>query len=365
MRIHIAFVLTSFVCIVANAQVDESWSYFFNIKNHHFYDTGVYEVGNTNQATAYGLGAQAQRRLSKRFGCSFGYSLALADSISANQGWTRNAMYHQFEGNITLQPKRFKRIKPYLFSGYAYNIVPQLAKNNTKATGLNINTGGGLEVKLDERIGIAYQTTYGYNLTDHIPYNFRHQFGVILYPSRFKNREQPQIIVSPKDQKRQFENGDSLQMVIDSLTQIIAQSIDCIHILRKLEATRNIHLDTNISHSGGSNPQDSQEINIDSIPIVSFSGYALIASNERIVSVGNTTFLPGYYLMTDSLTSLQDARRLGRDDTYSSLGAGIHYLNSGDTFTILGFVGVDSDKALQQAMAAKQKGIQVRVVRLR
>ena len=360
MRIYVAFAIILSIGITASAQVDKTWSYLLSVKNHNFYDNGVYDVDNTNQATAYGLGVQAQQRLSKRIGWSFGYSLALADSIQANEGWTRNALYHQLEGNITLQPKNYKRVKPYLFSGYAFNIIPQLTKISERATGININIGGGLEVKLVERIGLAYQTTYGYSLVDNIPYNFRHQFGVVLYPSRFKGRTPSQTTISLKDEIVQFVNVDSLQMVIDSLYQIIAKTTESIPEIKTISHHPS---ETNTKRLNVNRQQDVPVFLNDSIRLITFQEYTFISRNQRVVSLGFTRISSGYYLMNDSLATLSEAMRLGSEDTYTSLEA-IHYLNKGDKFTVLGFIGADREEALVKANAIKLEGIKVLLVRI-
>ncbi len=363
MKTYIVFVIALFISIAARSQVDKTWSYLFNVKNHDFYDSGVYELGNTNQATAYGLGIQAQRRLSKRIGWSFGYSLALADSIKADEGWTRNAIYHQLEGNITLQPKNYKRIKPYLFSGYAYSFLPQLSKISERGTGANINVGGGIEVKLEERIGIAYQSTYGYSLVDDIPYNFRHQFGVVLCPSRFKKRTPHHTSIAPNDPV----NVDSLHTLIDSL-QIVIDSVSHLYAKTKdssldITTISNNPSDAKMSRLNQYKQLNSHSLSNNPIRLKTFEEYTLILSDERLISVNCAPLSPGYYLMHDSLTTLREARRLGSEDMYASLGA-INYLNKGDKFTVLCFVGADRTEALEKANTAKQKGMEVLLVRI-
>lgn len=338
-----------------------------NIKNHNFYDSGVYNLGNTNAATAYGFGIQAQRKITKRIGLSFGYGLSLADSLKESEGYTRNAVYHQFEGNLTLQPQNRKRIKPYLFTGYAINAIPQLKELGESAAGLNINVGGGLEVKLKEYIGIAYQMTYGFSLARSIPYNFRHQLGVVLYPSKF-------IGCSPKAQQAglneqyvDYAQRDSLQAAVDSSPLRVAATLKGEELLQK-ESSINDNLEEEIRLLELENQLLLQELRShrflsDSIYSKSFAAYTMLGSDGKVLTKEASSLTSGFYLVTEKKATLKEVKAESTNSVFSSIGT-LYFLNREEYFVLLGFVGSDREEALSTARAAKVKGVQVSVVRI-
>lgn len=338
-----------------------------NIKNHNFYDSGVYELGKTNEATAYGLGIQAQRKITKRIGLSFGYGISLADSIKETEGYTRNAVYHQIEGNITLQPQNYKRIKPYVLTGYALNIIPQLKTLNEPASGLNINVGGGVEIKVIEHLGIAYQTTYGFSLAPSIPYNFKHQVGVVLYPSKFLGRSPKKVRGSATTPVIELAELDSLKMVADSLQeQLTIAENNNKQLGNSLNPTRNLEEEVMLLEL--ENQLLLQELRShrsvsDSIYTKSFDAYTLIGKDGQVLAKEASSISPGFYIITDKKYTLPEITTLCTAPFFANLGT-LHYLNKEDMFVAIAYVGEDREAALATAQSSKEKGIQVSVVRI-
>ena len=82
--------ILSMVTLSAVAQQKRDWSFFLYGKMHSFYDPGVYEIGETNNATANGMGMSFAKPISKRVSLFGGYDFALADSLSyplISNGW--------------------------------------------------------------------------------------------------------------------------------------------------------------------------------------------------------------------------------------------------------------------------------------
>jgi len=337
-----------------------------SVKNHNFYDSGVYDLGTTNQATAYGLGIQAQRRVTKRIGINVAYSFALADSLEMNDGFTRNAAFHQVEGNLTLQPKNFKRVRPYLFTGYTANFLPQLQNLGEQIVNLNINLGVGLEVKVKEQIGLAYQSTYGFSLSEALPYNFRHQLGVVLYPKRFNERMRQVPKEYTSEPVTSFYNQDSVSQLVDSLKQVIAKQ-------EQQGDTENTKLNlTSIEKSIAMLELENQllleelrshRFLTDSIYTKDFAAYTVMGVDGEVLPSEAAVLSSGYYILSEGFKTFKEAQQMGSSDTYTSFGS-IRYLNREITFSVLGYVGSDRDDAVKLFQTLRRSNQRVSLVRI-
>jgi len=335
-------------------------SIFIYGKTHSFYDPGVYELGMTNSAKANGLGISFHKPIAKRLSIFGGYDFALADGLPYPLGKTTKANYHQLDANISLDFLRIWRVQSYIFTGYAWNSIPDLALLDKKKSGVNINIGSGVKLKLTEAISLGYQVNYRFSISENIPFNFRHQFGVHLIPKQFKFCDKSNSKVKLEDDLFAYRL-DSLNSVHDSLLSeltlannakveyIQTQDLKALEEYVRLLEKDNQRLLEEVRSK--INFQDSD-----------FSTFSFIDSTGMVLSLTSSELTSGYYLYAPAISLLELAQHyksvLGKfsDKTYLLLKNG--------SFSILAYAGdvrTVADKVYQSNRALGTKLVLVKL----
>lgn len=119
---------------------------------------------------------------------------------------------------------RIWRVQSCIFTGYAWNSIPDLALLDKKKNGVNINIGSGVKLNLTEAISLGYQANYKFSISENIPFNFRHQFGVHLIPKQFKFCDKSNSKIKLEDDLFAYWL-DSLNSVHDSFLNSVPDSL--------------------------------------------------------------------------------------------------------------------------------------------
>jgi hypothetical protein len=324
------------VVISASAQKQKGdWSFFLYGKTHSFYNQGVYELGKTNDAKANGLGISFSKQFANRLSVFGGYDFALADGLPYPLGNTAKSNYHQLDANVALDAFRFWRIQPYVFTGYAWNSIPDLAQLDQNKSGMNINLGIGAKLKLTEAISLGYQVNYRFSISDNIPFNFRYQFGVHLTPKQFH-------FCNKSNLKSQLEADlfayrlDSFNSVNDSLLNVIILANTAkVEYMRtqQIEA-----LEEHVNFLEEDNQRLLEEVQSKiNFQDSDFSTFSFIDSTGMILGLVSGELTSGYYLYVPAISNaalaLQYKKVLDKstDNTYILLKDG--------SFGILAYAG--------------------------
>jgi hypothetical protein len=357
-RTYIAFFVFCSIVHCSVAQESRDYGLFINVKSHQFYDSGVYELGQYNQATGYGLGFGFVKPISKGLTLNAGYSFALADSLPYRSFYTSNAVFHQLEANLDLNVIRIWRLQTAAFTGYTYNWIQQIDNFGYGNGGLNINIGGKAEAKITPAVSLAYRVTFGFSLSENVPYNFKNQLGILLYPNkinqesrsnRYKKREKVKKLTIKKDL---IADNEALRLAVDSLRGELQRQVN----------TSEMEKDSNfIVYSSRllNNMKDVEEYNrlllyelrnkrnsTDSIYSLSFNAFAMIDSTGRVLRTEPDKIATGYYLLRSGLATLSEAVDISKTRSFSSCEQ-VHFLNRFSTFFVLGYLGDDKDNALE------------------
>jgi hypothetical protein len=338
------------------AQKESNPSIFIYAKWHNFYSAGVYELGNTNNATGNGLGISLNKEITKRFTLFGGYSFALADKLPYNKFYTGNAIFHQLDANLALKLRTIWKVKPYIFSGYTYNHIQQIDKFGFNNDGLSINLGTKAEIEITERIGLGYQLTYGFSLSQNIPFNFKHQLGIVYHPSigsrREVNKSRESIVDSEEYEKIRLKN-DLLSSQVDSMQSVVAQQINNQKEPeedKSLIANYNIQLQEQVKHLEADNQRLLEEIRskrfiTDSIYAASYNGYTVIDTSGKVLTLQSEDLPSGYYLISKDFDELPDVKASLASSHFAPLP--IRYiLHKKANFKALGFISTSKEEAL-------------------
>ncbi|MFT4876192.1 MAG: hypothetical protein ACI9AU_001028 [Bacteroidia bacterium] len=338
------------------AQKESNPSIFIYAKWHNFYSAGVYELGNTNNATGNGLGISLNKEITKRFSLFGGYSFALADSLPYNNFYTGNAIFHQLDVNLALKLGTIWKVKPYIFSGYTYNHIQQIDKFGFNNDGLSINLGTKAEIEIADRIGLGYQMTYGFSLSQNIPFNFKHQLGIVYHPSIGSRRgvnKSREIIVDSEEYENIRLKNDLLSSQVDSMQSVVAQQINNQKEPeedKSIIANYNIQLQEQVKYLEEDNQRLLEEIRskrfiTDSLYTAIYNGYTVIDISGKVIALQGEDLPSGYYLMSNDFDQLPDAKASLASSHFAPLP--IRYiLNSKANFKVLGFISTSKEEAL-------------------
>ena len=338
-------------------------SIFGYVKSHKFYNQGVYNLKETSNATGYGLGVSVNKPLNSRLSVFGGYSIALADSLKYGENYTSNAVFHQIDANLSLNIVTNKKIRPYVYTGYAYNHIQQIDLFGMTNSGMNMNAGAGMEYTLSDAFGIGYQLTYAFSLKESIPFNFRHQFGLVYYPSLFVKKERTRVAKTtnmyPVTSLETFDSkhfeaqinklkqqNDSLRIELQSKVDfsepqedkglIVSYNDELIDKIQNLEKDNQLLLDELRSKRFAS----------DSIYRANYNGYSVIDSSGQVLNVDVKDFPSGYYIIAKDLNNMVDLRRFASNATFSPIETKF-LLNRNSKFYVLGFLGSDRDSVME------------------
>ena len=353
--LYLIVTLTFATCLFAQKEINPS--IFIYAKWHNFYSAAVYEVGNTNNAKGKGVGISVNKDLTKRFSFFGGYSFALADSLPYNNFYTGNAVFHQLDANLALKLGTIWKVKPYVFSGYTYNHIQQIDKFGFNNDGLSINLGIKAEIEITERIGLGYQMTYGFSLSQNIPFNFKHQLGLVYHPSmggRKQINKSRESIVDSDEYENIILKNDLLSSQVDSMQSVVAQQINNQKEPKEdksLIANYNIQLQEQVKHLEADNQILLEEIRskrfkTDSIHAAIYSGYTVTDKSGKVISLQSEDLPSGYYLISKDFDELPDAKASLASSLFTPLP--IKYvLNSKANFLVLGFISTSKQEALR------------------
>lgn len=338
------------------AQKESNPSIFIYAKWHNFYSAGVYEVGNTNNATGNGLGISVDKDITKRFSLFGGYSFALADSLPYNNFYSSNAIFHQLDANLALKLGTIWKVKPYLFAGYTYNYIQQIDKFGFNNDGLSINLGTKAEIEITERIGLGYQMTYGFSLSQNIPFNFKHQIGIVYHPAIGRSRQVNRPRKSIKDSEEydiiRLKN-DLLASQVDSMQSVVAQQINNQKEPeedKSLIVNYNIQLQEQVKYLEADNQRLLEEIRskrfiTDSIYTAAYKGYTVIDTSGKVINLQSENLPKGYYLISKYFDELSQAKASLTSSLFTPLSIR-HLLNRKANFQVLGFISTSRQEAL-------------------
>ena len=340
----------------SSAQKESNPSIFIYAKWHNFYSAGIYEVGNTNSATGNGLGISVNKDLTKRFSLFGGYSFALADSLPYNNFYSSNAVFHQLDANLALKLGTIWKVNPYIFSGYTYNHIQQIDKFGFNNDGLSINLGTKAEIEISERIGLGYQMTYGFSLSQNIPFNFKYQLGIVYYLTmggrKQINKSRESIVDSEEYENIRLKNH-LLSSRVDSMQSVLAQQINNQKEPeedKSLIANYNTQLQEQVKHLEADNQRLLEEIRskrfvTDSIYAGIYNGHTIIDTSGKVLTLQSEDLPSGYYLLSKDFDELLDAKSSYVSSLFASLP--IRYvLNSKANFKVLGFISTSKEEAL-------------------
>jgi hypothetical protein len=324
------------VVISASAQQQKGdWSFFLYGKTHSFYNQGVYELGKTNNAKANGLGISFSKPIAKRLSFFGGYDFALADGLPYPLGSTTKANYHQLDANVALDAFRLWRIQSYVFTGYGWNSIPDLAQLDQNKSGMNINFGTGAKLKLTEAISLGYQMNYRFSISDNIPFNFRYQFGVHLTPKQFHFCNKSNLKSHLEADLFAFRL-DSFNSVNDSLLNvIILANTTKVEYMRTQEIKA---LEEHIYFLEEDNQRLLEEVQSKiNFQDSDFSTFSFIDSTGKILSLVSGKLTSGYYLYVPDISNVALALKYKKVLDKSTDKTYILFKNG--SFGILAYVG--------------------------
>ena len=352
--------ILSMVTLSAVAQQKRDWSFFLYGKMHSFYDPGVYEIGETNNATANGMGMSFAKPISKRVSLFGGYDFALADSLSYSLGRTSNAVFHQLDVNIAVDIFQIWRIQPYIFTGYAWNSIPDLVKLNQRKDGVNINLGGGAKFKLTEAISLGYQMNYRFSISENIPFNFRHQIGLHVTPKKLAFICDSRAKTSVDIDELRY-SMDSLASVNDSLRTVLSNaSIEGNNI-----SIKNIsELEEHTPYIEEDDQQWMEDLQNRSIfkDKSEFSAYSRIDSLGGVTDLITSNLASGYYLYLPAVSDLETAN--GYRNTLKNVSPKTYVLQAESNFCVLIYVGYTRTLAEEMYLVNRTIDTQIVLVKL-
>jgi hypothetical protein len=350
-------VITSFSAVAQENQ--KKWSLFIYAKTHSFYDNGVYELRKTNDASANGLGVSIHKYINNRVALFGGYDFGLADRLSYPNGLTNRAVFHQLDANISVDLLQFWRVQPYIFTGYAWNRIPDLSLLDLEKGGMNVNLGSGAKLKLTEAISLGYQINYRFSISENIPFNFRHQFGVHISPSSFK--------VGQKSEKNSREDEllsfrmDSVLSANDSLANALITSTEVAANRVSLDEVK--LLEQHIHFLEEDNQRLLSEIRskrhfTDSVYRTDFKSYVFVDSLNQVYAINSESLKEGYYIFTKSIDGFQNA--LVSKAKLKRIKDKVYVLKKGEKFSLLSWIGEDKEEA--NSIYQSNKDMDARIV---
>lgn len=354
------YLIVALFCVnQSNAQLDSKPTVFVYGKWHKFYSAGVYEVGESNNATGKGLGFSVHKDLTKRFSLFGGYSFALADSLPYTNGYTSNAVFHQVEANLALGLPAIWRLKPYIFSGYTYNHIQQIDKFGFNNDGVSINLGTKAEIALTDAFGLGYQMTYGFSISENIPYNFRHQLGVVYHPSKRVNTPKrvktvSENVVENTDYELLKNQNQKLITRLDSIERVAQDQQPIIQAPaedKSLIVTYNIQLQEQVKHLEEDNQRLLEELRSkrfisDSIYASSYKNYTFKDTTGQVIATEALNLPSGYYLLSKDFDILPKVKLAYRSESFEPLDLK-YVLNRNSYFHVMGFISVSRKEALE------------------
>ncbi len=326
------------------AQKHDPARYSVYYKTHRFYDPGVYTLGSTNNAKAQGGGIEVLKDVSKRITLGLGYGFMQVDSLAYGNLATSQAAHHQIEGNVGLKLLQTKRVKPYVFFGYAYNHMSQLESFDVKPYGAYVNFGSRCEIKLTTNLAVAYGLTYNFSLSENMRYNFRHQYGLVFTPRLIKQSNSNDRRVEEDYQEALAIENQLLKEQLDSVQHLvdIQSELEKSPEENSLLVAYNADLNQKIEQLEQDNQRLLDELRTkrflsDSLLLTDFSGYTFINDKGDVISLNVSELKKGYYLSFVNASSLKKAQELMANEHFSSLES-VYILNRFDTFLVVGYL---------------------------
>lgn len=371
----IPYLICSLACsLLANntyAQSTNDWSIYSYVKSHKFYNLGAYTLKDLSKATGYGFGVSIHKPIHKNISVFGGYGFALADSLTYGEYNTSNAVFHQIEANLAINLNNIWKLKPYIYTGYAYNYIQQIDRFDQKNSGMNVNLGIGSEIKLNDALGLGYQLTYAFSLSDNIPFNFRHQLGIHYHPNLAKRKESSVFVENSDDIamiEKLKEQNKRLQFQRDSLSLIAKSETISEKPIQNtgIVARQNNELIERVLHLEEDNQLLLNEVRSrrfasDSIYRTNFNSYTPIDTLGQVIYNLNLDLKSGFYLLIQDLSTMGELRTFNLNSHFGTLESKI-YLNRLDRFLILGYLGDDKDKALKYFSEISEEKYRYRII---
>ena len=364
----------------ANAQQAKDISLFGYAKSHQFYNQGVYKITETSKATGYGFGVSINKPLNNHLSIFGGYGIALADSLQYGDNHTSNALFHQLDVNLSVNLLTGRKLRPYMYTGYAYNHIQQIDLFGMKNDAMNINAGAGMEYSISDAFGLGYQLTYAFSLKENIPFNFRHQFGVVYYPRSFVKRDRTKVTEETNSRhKETIDNTELTQLKVvnaalahknDSLRNILGSKVEPVELLedKGLIVSYNDELLGKIKHLEEDNQLLLDELRSkryasDSIYRFDYNGYTVIDTAGQVQNISSLDLESGYYLMAKNLNTIAEMRIFNRNKNFISLKKKV-FLIRNNKYYVLGFVGNDREAALKVLSAITSQKYNYAIIKI-
>ena len=352
------------VSLVGQVKYEKGWSVEPFYKAHKFYDEGVYEFSETNQAYARGFGLAVSHRFSKKLSLFGGYSFALLNDYPRENSVFYNNPFHQIDINLSLNTRRIWRLEPNIFSGYSFNAIQLSTPTKERIRGMGVNFGGGSKLYLSDNIALDYKFIYSFRLSnDDIPYNYSNRIGLSINTRLLKSiRIGSENVVNLANQNSDLNPNNDHSNKSDLLKQEHDQdsSIDSVKNA-KLTA-----LEQEISWLQEDNQRLLDELRsnrrlMDSLSINELNALQFVDDSGATLNINKSEFSSGYYILASDIAELNLAVKF--IDESRPLIPGDHYiLKSRTGYKVMLFSGTSSNIAIEQMSELQEESYDLRIL---